>query len=271
MKYTAGLDMGSTYIKAVILSEDQVICGKAIAPTGSKLSETSEEVLAAALKEAKLTREDIKYIITTGYGRHMVPFRDLQVTDLTASARGAQMLFPETRTILDIGGQTMKATRVDEKGQVVTFRLNDKCAAGTGAFLEKTARYMGYTTTDIGSLLHLSKQKVPISGVCAVFAESEVISHLSEGVPPEDIMYGAISSLTDRSVQLLTRIKAEPSYILIGGILRWDTMAKTITEQLTGAVNVPEGDLPQFVTAAGAALLGHLRLHQIEKTSAVTA
>ena len=271
MKYTAGLDMGSPYIKAVILSEDQVICGKAIAPTGSKLSETSEEVLAAALKEAKLTREDIKYIITTGYGRHMVPFRDLQVTDLTASARGSQMLFPETRTILDIGGQTMKATRVDEKGQVVTFRLNDKCAAGTGAFLEKTARYMGYTTTDIGSLLHLSKQKVPISGVCAVFAESEVISHLSEGVPPEDIMYGAISSLTDRSVQLLTRIKAEPSYILIGGILRWDTMAKTITEQLTGAVNVPEGELPQFVTAAGAALLGHLRLHQIEKTSAVTA
>ncbi len=271
MKYTAGLDMGSTYIKAVILSEDRAICGKAIAPTGSKLSETSEEVLAAALKEAKLTREDIKYIITTGYGRHMVPFRDLQVTDLTASARGAQMLFPETRTILDIGGQTMKATRVDGKGQVVTFRLNDKCAAGTGAFLEKTARYMGYTTNDIGSLLHLSKQKVPISGVCAVFAESEVISHLSEGIPPEDIMYGAISSLTDRSVQLLTRIKAEPSYILIGGILRWDTMAKTITEQLTGAVNVPEGDLPQFVTAAGAALLGHLRLQQIEKTSAVTA
>lgn len=271
MKFTAGLDMGSTYIKAVILSEDHTICGKAMAPTGSKLSETSEEVLAAALKEANLSRDDIKYIITTGYGRHMVPFRDLQVTDLTASARGAQMLFPDTRTILDIGGQTMKATRVNPKGQVETFRLNDKCAAGTGAFLEKTARYMGYTTTDIGSLLHLSKQKVPISGVCAVFAESEVISHLSEGVPPEDIMYGAISSLTDRSVQLLTRIKAEPSYILIGGILRWDTMAKTIMGQLTGAVNVPDGDLPQYVTATGAALLGHLRLHQLEKTASVTA
>ncbi|MBL7994860.1 2-hydroxyglutaryl-CoA dehydratase [bacterium] len=271
MKYTAGLDMGSTYIKAVILSEEQSICGKAMAPTGSKLVETSELVLAEAIREAGLVRENIKYIITTGYGRHMVPFRNLQVTDLTASARGSQMLFPTTRTILDIGGQTMKATRVDDKGKVVTFRLNDKCAAGTGAFLEKTARYMGYSTADIGSLLRLSKQKVPISGVCAVFAESEVISHLSEGVPPEDIMYGAISSLTDRSVQLLTRIKAEPTYILIGGILRWDTMAKSITGQLTGTVHVPDGDLPQYVTATGAALLGHLRLHQIEKTAAVTA
>jgi (R)-2-hydroxyacyl-CoA dehydratese activating ATPase len=269
MKYTAGLDVGSTYIKAVILSDDHTICGKAMAPTGSKLTETSEQVLAQALQEAKLAREDVEYIITTGYGRHMVPFRDLQVTDLTASARGAQMLFPDTRTILDIGGQTMKATRVNPKGQVVTFRLNDKCAAGTGAFLEKTARYMGYSTSDIGALLHLSKNKVPISGVCAVFAESEVISHLSEGIPPEDIMFGAITSLTDRSVQLLTRIKAEPSYILIGGILRWETMAKSIQGQLQGTVNVPKDDLPQFVTAAGAALLAQLRLSQIKKTEAV--
>jgi predicted CoA-substrate-specific enzyme activase len=267
MRYTAGIDVGSTYIKAVVLSDEQSIRGKAMAPTGSKLAETSEQVLEQAAREANITRDSIEYVITTGYGRHMVPFRDLQVTDLTAAARGSQMLFPDARTILDIGGQTMKATRVDEKAKVVTFRLNDKCAAGTGAFLEKTARYMGYSTTDIGSLLNLSKNKVPISGVCAVFAESEVISHLSEGVPPEDIMFGAISSLTDRSVQLLTRIKAEPAYILIGGILRWESMAKSVKEQLKGQVHVPAGDLPQFVTAAGAALLAQSRLRQLDKTA----
>ena len=264
MNTTAGIDMGSTYIKAVIFSEDQTILGKAMAQTGSRLTESAEEVLTVALKEAGLSRGDIGYIITTGYGRHMVPFRDLQVTDLTAAARGAQYLFPDTRTILDIGGQTMKASRVDAKGQVVTFRLNDKCAAGTGAFLEKTARYMGYGTADIGALLGLSKQKVPISGVCAVFAESEVISHLSEGVPPEDIMFGSIVSLTDRSVQLLKRIKAEPGYTLIGGILRWDMMAKEIVHQLKEKVNVPGGDMPQFISALGCAILGHVRLRQLK-------
>ncbi len=263
MIITAGLDMGSTYIKAVLFSDDRKILGKAMAQTGSRLTEAAEEVLTLALQEAGLTRSDISYTITTGYGRHMLPVRDLQVTDLTATARGAQFLFPATRTILDIGGQTMKASRVDDKGKVVTFRLNDKCAAGTGAFLEKTARYMGYGTPDIGALLRLSKQKVSISGVCAVFAESEVISHLSEGVPPEDIMFGSIVSLTDRSVQLLKRIKAEPEYTLIGGILRWDMMAKEIVNQLKEKVNVPEGDMPQYTSALGCAILGHVRLRQI--------
>jgi len=272
MNYTAGIDVGSTYTKAIIFSEDECICGKAIAPTGSRLAAVAEEVLNQSLQPMGLSRDEIQYIITTGYGRHLIPFRDLQVTDLTAAARGAQFLFPATRTILDIGGQTMKASRVDQKGQVVTFRLNDKCAAGTGAFLEKTARYMGYTTHDIGPLLELSKQKVPISGVCAVFAESEVISHLSEGVPPEDIMFGAISSLSDRSLQLLKRVKGEPAFTLIGGIMQWKTMAKTVADQLEGEANLPEGDLPQFTAALGAAILGHVRLRQIkEKGRAVAA
>jgi predicted CoA-substrate-specific enzyme activase len=185
------------------------------------------------------------------------------VTDLTATARGASFLFPGTRTVLDIGGQTMKASRIDSRAKVQTFRLNDKCASGTGAFLEKTARYMGYKTEDIGPLLSLSKEKVPISGVCAVFAESEVISHLSEGVPPEDIMYGAILSLTDRSLQLMKRNKLEPEYTLVGGILRWEVMAKVLRERLGQHVNVPEGDMPQFAAALGCAILGQIRLRKL--------
>lgn len=269
MIYTLGLDVGSTYTKAIILNEDHEIINKKMLQTGSKLLKVADQITDAVCEEVNLSRDQISYTITTGYGRHLVSFRDLQVTDLTAAARGAKFLFPDTKTILDIGGQTMKASRIDDKTKVVTFRLNDKCASGTGAFLEKTVRYMGYKTEEIGALLELSKEEVPISGVCAVFAESEVISHLSEGVPPEDIMYGAILSLTDRSVQLMRRIKAEPGYTLIGGILRWEKMAQVISEKLNSKVNVPEGDLPQFTSALGCAILGHLRLKTLNKTEAV--
>ena len=263
MIYTLGLDVGSTYTKAVILNDENEIVARQMAATGSKLNEVAQKIFENLVAEAGLSRNDIGYTITTGYGRHLIPFRDLQVTDLTATARGASFLFPGTRTVLDIGGQTMKASRIDEKSKVVTFRLNDKCASGTGAFLEKTVRYMGYKTEDIGKLLDLSKEQVPISGVCAVFAESEVISHLSEGVPPEDIMYGAILSLTDRAVQLMKRIRSQPEYTLVGGILRWQKMAEVIRERLKNDVNVPEGNMPQFTAAVGCAILGHIRLQKL--------
>ncbi|MFQ6112571.1 MAG: acyl-CoA dehydratase activase [bacterium] len=268
MIYTMGLDVGSTYTKALILSDEKKIVSRRIEATGSKLIEVAKIVCENVAADAGLTMEDISYLITTGYGRHLIPFRDLQVTDLTATAHAANFLYPRTRTVLDIGGQTMKVSRIDYKSRVVTFRLNDKCAAGTGAFLEKTARYMGYTTEDIGPLLALSKEKVPISGVCAVFAESEVISHLSQGVPPEDIMYGAILSLTERSVQLMKRIQAEPEFTLVGGILRWENMEKVIREQLQAHVNVPNSDMAQFTAALGCAILGQKRLRKLKEEGA---
>ena len=180
--------------------DDGEIIGKAFGPTGFKLREVARSIYDEALGKAGVDGADIAYVIATGAGRHQVDFKDLHVTDLTASARGACHLFAGTRTILDIGGQTMKASRVDESAKVQSFRLNDKCAAGTGAFLEKTARYMGYSTQEIGALMTTSKDPVPISGVCAVFAESEVINHLSIGTAPADIMQGAIESLTGRFV-----------------------------------------------------------------------
>jgi predicted CoA-substrate-specific enzyme activase len=268
MVYTLGLDVGSTYTKAVILNEHNVLVTRRMEATGSKLTEVAQKVSEKAAADAGLNLKDISYVITTGYGRHLIPFRDLQITDLTANARGCRFLFPDTRTVLDVGGQTMKASRLDDRARVVTFRLNDKCAAGTGAFLEKTARYMGYTTKDIGALLALAKQSVPISGVCAVFAESEVISHLSEGVPPEEIMCGAILSLTDRSVQLMKRIQSEPEYTLVGGILRWESMANVIRERMQTEVNVPEGEMPQFTAALGCALLAHVRLRMLKQDDA---
>ncbi len=263
MTITAGIDVGSTYTKAVIQSDDGEILGKAFGPTGFRLREVARSIYDEVLADAGVDEKDVEYVIATGAGRHQVDFKDLHVTDLTASARGACFLFPGTRTILDIGGQTMKASRVDESAQVQSFRLNDKCAAGTGAFLEKTARYMGYSTQEIGALMTTSKDPVPISGVCAVFAESEVINHLSIGTAPADIMQGAIESLTTRSVQLMKRVGAEPEYTLIGGILRFETMGRSVSQVLEAEVNVPNTEMVQYVSALGCAILAHRRLKKI--------
>jgi predicted CoA-substrate-specific enzyme activase len=260
MSLTAGIDVGSTYTKAVLLDGGGRILGRAMSRTGFRLAEVSRRVLDEAMAVSGVCDDDLQYIVTTGYGRFQVPFRDVQVTDLTAAARGAAWFFPGTRTVLDVGGQTMKASRLDESCKVKSFRLNDKCAAGTGAFLEKTARYMGYSTEQIGPLAEMSVEAVPISGVCAVFAESEVINHLSQGTSPSDIMQGAIVSLVDRSVQLMKRVQMQPQFTLTGGILRFASMGRLMHERLGKEVNIPPADDVQFVAAIGAAVLGQRRL-----------
>ncbi len=266
MTHTAGIDIGSTYTKAVVMNDHHEIVGRAMEPTGFRLAEVAERSFDRALERAGLGRADVAYVVATGFGRHQARISDIHVTDLTASARGATLCFPGTRTILDVGGQTMKASRIGADAKVESFRLNDKCAAGTGAFLEKTARYMGYTTEEIGPLVSTSKDAIPISGVCAVFAESEVINHLSQGVSPADIMHGAIVSLVGRSVQLMKRVRMEPEYTLIGGILQFERMVQVVEEKLGVSVNVPSGDLVQFIPALGAALLGHRRLAKLAET-----
>ena len=268
MTYSAGLDVGSTYTKAIILDDHDQIAGKAMVSTGFKLDQAAQSVLEQALDDARLSRDEVSYVVSTGYGRYQVSFRDVNVTDLTAAARGSRFFFPGTRPVLDIGGQTMKAMRLDDQARVTSFRLNDKCAAGTGAFLEKTARYMGFDTEEIGNLVQTSKDSVPISGVCAVFAESEVINHLSHGSAPADIMYGAMVSLVDRSAQLMKRVRMEPEVTLAGGILRFPTMAGVIREKLDMAVNMPSDDLVQFLGAVGAAVLGHLRIKKLAQEAA---
>jgi predicted CoA-substrate-specific enzyme activase len=264
MRLTAGIDVGSTYTKVVLVDHAGEVLATAMEPTGFRLAEVAALALDKALAVAGLERKQVAYVVATGFGRHQVAFADVHITDLTAAARGATRLYPGTRTILDVGGQTMKASRLGDGATVRSFRLNDKCAAGTGAFLEKTARYMGYSTPEIGPLVETSKDATSISGVCAVFAESEVINHLSQGVAPADIMHGAIVSLVGRSVQLMKRVQMEKEFTLIGGILRFEAMARVVRETLQSEVNVPSPALVQYVPAFGAALLGQRRLDVIE-------
>lgn len=260
---TAGIDVGSTYTKAALLDVEGNLLATAMNPTGFRLDRAAREALEAALEEAGRKREDVSYVTATGYGRSQVSLRDVQATDLTSQAWGSRWFFPGTRTVLDVGGQTMKAMRLDDGGKVRSFRLNDRCAAGTGAFLEKTARYLGYRIEEIGALVESSTEPVHISGVCAVFAESEVINHLTTGARPEDIMHGAMRSLIEKSVQLMRRVQMEPEFTLVGGILRFPTMVSVLGEHLGEGVNVPPEPLVQYSGAIGAAVLARRRLEKL--------
>ena len=259
MSFTAGIDLGSVYTKAAII-EDGRLAGTGICRTGFKLEVAAHTALDAAVRDAGINHGEIAYVASTGYGRNQVGFRDLQVTDLTAQSWGTRYFFPRTLTVLDIGGQTMKSMRLHDDGRVKSFRLNDKCAAGTGAFLDKTARYLGYTIEEIGPLVEYSTKAVPISGVCAVFAESEVINHVSNGAQAADIMHGAMESLIERSVRLMKRVQMEPEFTLVGGIMRFPTMVRAMRSHLGTRANVPDEPMAQFTGAIGAGVLARRRL-----------
>jgi predicted CoA-substrate-specific enzyme activase len=228
----AGIDIGSTYTKSVLLDADQTVRATALRRSGYKPAAAADAVFDDLVANAGLTRADVTYVATTGYGRYMVPFRHTQITELTCHALATIHHFPSVRTILDIGGQDIKAIRIDERGRVRAFRLNDKCAAGTGAFLEKTARYLGLTTADIGPYALRATKPAEVSSVCAVFAESEVINHLASGIAPEDIMQGAIAALSGRAVQLMRRVGLEADFALAGGMTQNPAMVAALEAKL---------------------------------------
>jgi predicted CoA-substrate-specific enzyme activase len=259
-----GIDVGATYTKALALDEERNVLGQTMTKTGFNLAGASELAYLELLEQAGLEERDVDYVASTGYGRYVAPMRDIQITELTCHGRGAFFLFPSTKTVLDVGGQTVKAIKLDERGKVRSFRLNDKCAAGTGAFLEKTARYLGIDPAEIGELAIGSESPVTISSVCAVFAESEVINHLTEGTKPEDIMYGAVVSLAGKARQLMKRVGMEPEYTFCGGMSRNEAFVKALGRELAAPVNVPADGMGQFNGALGAGLLALDRVRKLQ-------
>lgn len=264
MNVVVGIDVGATYTKALAMDGGQAVIGRSMVKTGFNLAGAAERAYAEVLAAAGLGEDQVDYVASTGYGRYVVPMRDLQITELTCHARGAYHQFPQTRTVLDVGGQTVKAIKLDDRGKVRSFRLNDKCAAGTGAFLEKTARYMGIDPAAIGSLAMESTNPVTISSVCAVFAESEVINHLTSGTKPEDIMYGSVLSLAGRAHQLMKRVGMEPEFTFCGGMSRNEAFVKAIKHELGAPVNVPDGEMGHFNGALGAGLLALDRVRKLQ-------
>ncbi len=254
----AGLDVGARTAKAVLLDAEGRTVGTGIARMRPDFTGLARDVLAAAVKEAGASPDDVAYVATTGLGRYNVPFRDLQITDITAVAGGAAHLFPGTHCVLDIGAQSTRALHVLEGGRVKEFRTNDKCAAGAGGFAERAARYLEVKLDDLGTLSLKADSAQVISSVCAVFAESEIINLVSVGQSVENIVRGIHDSLAQRGQQLMKRVGIEPEITFVGGMALQAGMVRALEQVLGQSVNVPER--PELVAALGAALLGRQRL-----------
>jgi (R)-2-hydroxyacyl-CoA dehydratese activating ATPase len=262
----AGIDIGSGTTKCVLVDGAAVVRAQVVTKTKADFEKVTAEVLDDACAAAGIARDGVGYLATTGLGRYAVPFRDIQITDLTCGARGAATLFPATRFVLDIGAQCSRAIRLREGGKVKEFHMNEKCAAGSGGFLERAAKYLEVSVGDIGSLSLGATKPQPISSVCAVLAESEIINHVSEGVTVDNILRGIHNSLADRALNLLKRVGLDGEVTLIGGVALQAGMITALREKLGVPVNVP--DAPSFTAALGAALLGLQRYRKLAAPSA---
>lgn len=256
--YVAGIDAGSTYTKAVILDDENNLVTTAITMTGVRINEAADKVYHMALEKSGLSDNDIEYVVGTGYGRFKITFGNTQVTEISCHAKGAHYLFPNTRTVLDMGGQDTKAIRINERGEVIDFSMNDKCAAGTGRFIEGAAKALGISLDDIGPLSLKSRKPVKISATCAVFAESEVLEQLAWGNRIEDILYGVHLSMASRAIGLLRRVGIMPEVTFTGGVSLNIGMARAL-EQLLG-MKVNRSQLTMYCGAIGAAIFANERV-----------
>jgi predicted CoA-substrate-specific enzyme activase len=261
MAYVAGIDIGCKTTKAVVVDESRQVCGKALLKTRPDFPGVAREALDRAVAMAGGRSEDVKYVATTGLGRYNIPFRDLQITEITCAARGAAFLFPSTQCVLDIGGQSTRAIRVRENGKVKEFKSNDKCAAGSGGFLERAAHYLEIPLEQLGPLSLAAQKPQMISSVCAVLAESEIINHVSEGQGVENIIRGIHNSLATRSKALLSRVGMDGEVTFVGGVARQSGMIEALKQTIGVPVNVDSE--PDMVVALGCALLGMQRYQKL--------
>ncbi len=260
MKCVAGIDVGSRTTKCVVMDPSHQILAKSIVSTGAFMARAAEMALESALEEAHLDRKQIAYIASTGWGRYQVPFRDIQITDTTCHARGAVFILPSARTVIDIGAQNTRAIRVEASGRVRDFRMNNRCAAGAGRFLERTATALEISLEEMGPLSLRSDNPAPISSICAIMAESEVINLVSHEAKLEDILAGVHLSLVERIASLARQVGLEGDIILTGGVALNVGMVRTLQDYL--GVKVHTSPLSLYAGAIGASLLGWKRVEQ---------
>ena len=261
MTYTAGVDVGSTQTKAVIINEQKEIVGRALIDTGANVMAAAQKSFDLALKEGGIGEEEVDYVIGTGYGRYKVTFGNKQVTEISCHGRGAAQMFPNTKTVIDMGGQDSKAIKVGKNGDIDDFCMNDKCAAGTGRFLGAASMVLDIPLGDLGEVSLRSEKPVRISTTCTVFAESEVLAWLGKGKKVEDILWGVHLSIAARSIGLLRRIGVEDEVTFTGGVAKNTGMIKAMEEGLGMKINVSEES--HYMGALGAALfaLDHVLAH----------
>ncbi len=256
-----GCDVGSATGKAVIMKDGEII-SYVIIPSTTKPEVTARTVMDEAIEKAGLSLiEDLDYIVGTGYGRLKVPFANENVSEITCHARGAHWLSPTVRTVVDIGGQDCKVMSIDEKGKVLEFVMNDRCAAGTGRFFEAMARVLDCGLEGLSSLSLQGKNPATITSQCSVFAESEVVTLVNEGVELVDIVAGLHTSIAGRLNAMVRKVGLVEDLALTGGCAKNDGLAKALEEKLGVAVKKLPQD-PQIAGAIGAALIAEERLNR---------
>lgn len=248
----AGIDIGAITAKAAIFSSDGELVSSFVTPAGYDRAAAATQVLTLALVQAGLAREQVVCLVATGYGRVQVPGADRTITEITCHARGARWLCPDVSTVIDIGGQDSKGIAIAENGKVLDFVMNDKCAAGTGRFLEVMAHALEVDLSRFGELSARASRRAKISSTCTVFAESEVVTHLAAGTPREHIIAGIHESIASRLSSMVGRIPVRDTVVLTGGVARNSGVARMLGEKLKREVLVPEA--AQLAGAIGAAL-----------------
>jgi predicted CoA-substrate-specific enzyme activase len=248
----AGCDVGSLSAEAVIIKNGSILSFEIIR-VRPRPEQSAGDVMGAALSKAGLSFDDIDYCISTGYGRENISFADDNVSEISCHGKGAQWLLPSVRTVIDVGGQDCKAIGVDENGSLVNFVMNDKCAAGTGRFLEGMCKTLGVSLEDLSSLSHRSKKQLPITSICSVFTEIEALCFINEGETLSDITAGINQAMARRIKSLVARIGIKKDVCFTGGVAKNIGVVKSIEKILdVKVVKMPED--PQIIGALGAAL-----------------
>jgi len=253
----AGIDIGSLTSKALIMEGDEILASYLV-PTGSSSRQTIQRIRDAISNQIGLSLEDLDFTVATGYGRIKVDFADKQITEISCHAKGASYLFPQVRTVIDIGGQDSKVIRINSKGKAMDFAMNDKCAAGTGRFLEVMAKALEVRVEELGELSSRAKDSLVISSMCTVFAESEVVSLIAEGYPKEEIIKGLHNAVADRTMGLVHRVGLTKEVAMSGGVAKNRGVVAALEEKLGESLNISSE--PQLVGALGAALLARDRV-----------
>lgn len=247
---TLGLDIGSVAAKAVLLTPNKN--WQLIIPTGWSPRDTGQELISQLADQAAITRDEINAIVATGYGRISVPEADKSVTEITCHARGLTSLLPDVRTVIDIGGQDSKVISLNDAGRVIDFAMNDKCAAGTGRFLQVMAQVLGMDVSDLGQAEDPS-ETVSINSMCTVFAESEIIGHLAQGKSRGGLIAGLHQSVAKRVAGMAARVGVNGPIAFTGGVAKNPGIRRALEEELKRPLLTP--DNCQFTGALGAALL----------------
>jgi predicted CoA-substrate-specific enzyme activase len=242
----------------VIIDEQGNIVGRSLVDTGANVIQAAKDAFAEAMRNHRISEQEVEYVIGTGYGRYRVTFGDDQVTEISCHAKGAVHLFPNTRTVVDMGGQDTKAILVSETGEIVDFCMNDKCAAGTGRFLGAASAALDIPLSDLGDTALRSEHPVNISTTCTVFAESEVLSWLGKGKKIEDILWGVHKSIATRSAGLMRRVGVEDEVTFTGGVSRNPAMVEALEQRVGVKLNVSEDC--HYIGALGAALFALERI-----------